>query len=1044
MYMREIKILLLLLVLLVLPTLSQVVELPIEYGSKGISASEDLFNKELLHIAEEKLIDEIRKFPANVSYDKSVLLQAEIDLNSGNFNIADGKLSEFIKARTNSPYVPLAALRRGYMTYELGNYRQSEVLFEEAELFAERDYKFREQDSYLDIVHRAMFWRAMSLSHQGRHLDALPLFQSTVHRFPSSEYSDDCYYYIGRIHEINRNHDSALYYFRQVTKNYPKGNVYLVSLIREANNNLMLRQPSSALIALERAETVANHIVAEDSLSKTYEVQMFAENPLAKIRFMKGESYNIGGNHKEAAKIFESFISDFPESDWINYARLGYGWALLNLNDYKNALTQYDIIINNTSDSNLHARSIAQLYRVVALKRSGDNETARRELGGLALQATYPYQGLVLLELGQLHYEAGEYDLAVKALERAERESQDGRTAARVHLLLGASYLELKLWDKAVTQYRKAEVLATASNDIIMPGRKWYISESKLKEGVALVQSHRAGEAIGALQNFIANNKGDARNEEALFWLAEAYYKVELLKNSTDTYNKLLETYPGTTRREEALYGLGWSYFRVKDFKNSSKIFDKMISEYPKTKYAVEVLTRQADGYYMEKNFQSAANTYKRAAALSPGTEEGQYASYQLAHALYRSGGYEPAITALLDFVRVYNKSPYAPNALYLISWIRFQQRKYAESIDNFEFMINAYSQSSLTPRAYYAIGDAYYNLGKYEEAISSYKIVIESYPGSEMAPEAIKSIQFCLVALGRESEAIDIAHQYVASNPESPFAPIFQKKIGEMFYQGRKYQDAISEYAKFIAKNPNDENVPEALYWMAKSNVSLNQTDEAKELFERITKEFPKSDYAPLAMLDNGLLQIEVANISAADAILRSLQEKYPDNTNAAQAGFERGVLKYKLGDTVGAIAIYLNVTNRYPGTDWGDQSRYRIAMHYRAAGQNDSARAHFAFISSIPDNPSISSECQYRIGELWMRDKNYEQAISAFILVKDNYEGFEDWYSLSLLSLGEAYENLEKFEEAREIYRALEALRPSDDFGNTAKSRINRIKNK
>ncbi|MBX3043425.1 MAG: tetratricopeptide repeat protein [Candidatus Kapabacteria bacterium] len=1042
--MKDIKKIVIILILSVLPIYSQVVELPIDYGTRAISLSESLYDIELLHLAEQKLVNDIKKFPMNVSYDKSVLLQSDIDLQSGNFNIADGKLYEFIKSRSNSPYVPFAALKRGYMKYELGDYKQAEILFEEAELLASRDYEYRGQKSYDDIVHRAMFWRSMSLSHQGRHLDALPLFKETVSKYPESEYSDDSYYYIGRIHEINRNHDSALFYYRYVTKNYQYGSVYLVSLIREANNNLMLRQPSSALIALERAETLSSHFQNQDSVSKLYEKQMFAENAIEKIKYMKGEAYNIGGNHKEAVKVFESYIDEFPNSQWINYARLSYGWALLNLGDHERALEQYSIIIDNTNDENLHARSIAQLYRVVALKRKGDEDTARRELAGLALQASYPYQGLVLMELGQIHYEAGEYEQAVKTLERAERESQDGRTATRVHLLLGASYIELKLWEKAVIQYRKAENLATASNEILMPNRKWYISESKLKEGIALVQSHRAGEAIGALQNFIGNNKGDARNEEALFWLAESYYRVELLKNASDTYNRLLETYPRTSRREEALYGLGWSYFRVKDFSNSSKIFDKLIADFPKTKYAVEVLTRQADGYYMEKRFHNASNSYKRAAALSPGTEEGQYASYQLSHALYRNGNYEQAITSLLDFVRVYNKSPYAPNALYLIGWIRFQQRKYAESIDNFEFLINAYPQSSLTPRAYYAIGDAYYNLGRYEEAISSYKIVIESYPGNEMAPEAIKSIQFCLIALGRESEAIDIASQYVETNPESPFAPVFQKKIGEMFYQGRKYRDAIAEYEKFIQKNPNDENIPEVLYWMAKSYVSLNETDQASIVFERITRDYPTSDYAPLSMLDNGLLQIEVANIAAADRILKSLQEKYPEDNNAAQAGFERGVLKYKLGDTLSALDIFLNVTNRYPSTDWGDQSRYRIAMHYRASGANDSARVHFSFISAIADNPSISSESQYRIGELWMRDKNYEQATTAFIVVKENYEGYEDWYSLSLLSLGEAYENLDKFDEAREIYSALEALRPDDDFGNTAKSRIKRIKNK
>jgi TolA-binding protein len=1028
----------------VISAASQIVEPPVDYGTKIVSESQDLFDRELLHLSENKLIEEILKFQHSVSFDKSVLLQANIDLNAGNFNIADGMLADFIKSRTNSPFIPFAALQRGYMTFELGKYKQAEVLFEETELYALDDYKVRGEKAYLDIAHKAAFWRAMALSHQGRHQDALPVFLSTAVKNPTSEFSDDSYYYIGRIHEINRNHDSALYYYRLVTKNYPKSNVFLVSIIREANNNLMLRQPSSALIALERAETVASHIESKDSISLTYEPQIFSDNALEKIRFMKGDAYNIGGNHKEAVKIFESFIKDFPNSPWINYARLGYGWALLNLNEYEKALNEYNLVIANSNDSNLHARSIAQLYRVVALKRKGDADTARKELVALALQPAYPYQGLVLLELGQLNYEEGDYDKAIKSLERAERESQDGRTAVRTHLLLGATYLEMKLWEKAVQQYKKASNLATASNEIIMPNKKWYISEAILKEGIALVQSHRASEAISALQNFIGNNKGDSRNEEALFWLAESFYKIELLKNATDTYNKLLDLYPRSSRREEALYGLGWSYFRLKDFGNSSKIFDKMIAEYPKSKYSVEVLTRQGDGYYMEKKFQNAANAYKRAATLSPGTEEGQYASYQLAHALYRNSNYEPAISSLLDFVRVYNKSPYSPNALYLIGWIRFQQRKYAESVDNFEFLINAYPQSSLTPRAYYAIGDAYYNLGKFEQAITSYKTVIESYPGNEMAPEAIKSIQFCLQALGREAEAIDIANQYVASNPESPFAPVFQKKIGEMFYQGRKYKDAITEYDKFLQKNPTDESVPEVLYWKAKSYESLNETDEAQQIFEKLVKEYPKNDYAPLAMLDNGLLQIEIANIAKADEILKSLQEKYPESSNAAQAGFERGILKYKLGDTLKALDIFYGVTTKYAGTDWGDQSRYNLAMHYRSSGKNDSSRFHFAFISAIEDNPNISSECQYRIGELWMRDKDYEKAIEAFTVVKDKYEGFEDWYSLSLLGLGESYENTEKIEEAKEIYKALEALRPDDDFGNTAKSRLKRIKTK
>jgi TolA-binding protein len=173
-------------------------------------------------------------------------------------------------------------------------------------------------------------------------------------------------------------------------------------------------------------------------------------------------------------------------------------------------------------------------------------------------------------------------------------------------------------------------------------------------------------------------------------------------------------------------------------------------------------------------------------------------------------------------------------------------------------------------------------------------------------------------------------------------------------------------------------------------------------------------------------------------------LQNAYPESDYAGQAGFERAVIKYRIGDTTSSLAIFEQVAVRYKDSDWGDQSRYRIAMHYRTIGKYDSAIYHFQFIADIDDNPKISSESRYRIGELWMRDKDYTKAIESFLIVKDKFEGYEDWYSQSLLNLGECYENLEQFDSAREIYRVLEIIRPDDDYGKTAKSRLNRIKNK
>lgn len=1021
---------------------AQIVDYNFDFGSLQYDLSEKEFNDGLLKNSEIIIFNLLEKFPDNPSKDKSLILKAKIDYSQDNLNVAFHQLSTFIKSRSNSPFIPFAELMRGLISYEQKKYNDAEVFFEAAVLYSESDIDERDRKTYSKIAHLANFWYAVALTKQGRTIDAISPFVSAAINYPDGEYADEALYNVGRIYEINQKNDSAISYFRLNSRTYPYRNTYISSLVAEASNQLSLRQPTSSLLTLNQAETALNHIIMQDSISLLYEEQTSVNNIREIILYLKGESYNIVGNYQEAANVFDFFLQTYTESEFIDLIRLGYGWSLLNLEKNSLALEQYEKIIEKNEDKPSKILTTAQLYKVVALKRDGLKEIAKKELIALSSQPAYPLLGNVLLELGQIYYEEEDYDASIKTLERAAIETQDGRILVRINLLLASAYMERGLWDRAVKEYKKAIKLAESSNEIIMPRKNWYISEANLKLGISLINSMRSAEAIGNLQSFITYAKDDPRIDEAIFWLAEAFYKNDLLKNSIENYNKILGNFPASSRREESLYGIGWSHFRLQEFEKSSKYFEDLVNEFPKSKFAVEVLTRQGDGYYLKKSFKKAAEFYEKASKLSPGSDEGQYATYQLANAQYRMGTNEQAISSLLRFVQLYNKSKFAPNALYLVGWIRFQENKYKEAIDNFNFMITAYSQSTLVPRAYYAIGDCYYNMGDYENAITNYKIVIESYPGSDLAPESIKSIQYCLISLGKESEAIDIANKYVETNPESPFAPVFQKKIGEMFYQGQKYNDAVNEFSKFVEKHPQDESTPEVLFMMAKSYINLNNPDRAKDIFKKIQLYYPKSEWAPTALLESGLLHLELADVDIADSLLSSLESNYPNTDFAAQGSFERAIIKYRQGDTVSALNLFLNTNNKYKGSDWGDQSIYRIAMHYRANGLFDSSRYYFNMISDIKDNPKISSEARYRIGELYFRDKDYNNAISNFVIVKDNFEGFEDWYSLSLINLGEAYEKINNIDAAKEIYNTLEILRPNDDFGKTAKSRLKRMK--
>jgi len=102
----------------------------------------------------------------------------------------------------------------------------------------------------------------------------------------------------------------------------------------------------------------------------------------------------------------------------------------------------------------------------------------------------------------------------------------------------------------------------------------------------------------------------------------------------------------------------------------------------------------------------------------------------------------------------------------------------------------------------------------------------------------------------------------------------------------------------------------------------------------------------------------------------------------------------------------------------------------------------AEFDILATNMDNPLLAAEAQFRIGELWMMGKNYEKASEAFALVRDRFTGQEDWFTKSLLNLGECYEQLGNTDSAAEVYQSIISLRSDDDYGKTAKNRLKRLR--
>ena len=1028
---------------------AQVTETSYVYNAEELDKAIRLYDTKLINLSERKISDVIRNMPENPDNDKALMFETELDLIKSNFNIAETKLLDFIEVRNNSPFVPIAYFRIGMMHFRQEKFETAAYYLDRAYESAEINYNQRHNlknsrpdDEYYTIAHHSLYWKGIAESQINKQNLAKETLQKCAEVYPEGEFSDDAIYAYGQLYEQEFENEKAIGAFKKVRIEYPKTNVYIASLIREANNYLILRKYPDALLVLERANFAAQSIMDQDSVGMEYEKQTNFENPQEAILYLRGEASNLARNDKQALMYFETFQNTFFASPLEYKSKLGAGWALLNLEKYDEAMVYFDDIIKNSGDNYLQVKYNAQLYRAVTLIKSGKVDEAKTELDALSLSTSFPFKGAVLLELGQIYYKEKNYGQAKVVLQPAERYALSPITATRINLLLAATHMELLEWSSATITYDKAIQTIKNSDYVLMPKKDWYMSEARFRKGVSLVMDKRSNEAIASLSAYVAEaEKEDVRMEEALFWLAEANYASDLLTNAAQSYEKLLKEYPYHTRREDILYALGWSYFRKQNFRQSSKTFEQLLTEFPESEYGVEVLVRQADGYHMIKSYSKAAEYYKKAADLGPKTDEGRYASFQRADALYRLGNYDQSLSALQSFVRNYGSSPLAPNAMYLIGWIKFQQRKYDEAIANFNFLIDRYPNSGYVPRTYYAIADCYYNKSDFEQAMIAYKKVVDKFPSSSLAPEAMRSVQQCLVLLGREDEAVGIINDYVENNVDSPFTRSFRSDGARILFDSRKYNKAIDEYEKIIKADPNNEENAEILYWIGKSYISMDKKEEAEKAFIKVQQKFPNSDYASQSLMENALLQKSMASGKKADSLFASLIQLYPESQPAPRAVFERALINFTLGDTTFGLSMYDYAVQNYPGDEYSDESAYRLASYYKRIDSNTLSRDYFLKLALNSKSNDFVAESYYRIGELWKKEKQLDSAEAAYMQVRNNYSSYEDWFSLSLVNLGEIYEQRREYLKAKEIYSAILELRPDDDFGNTAKARIKRV---
>jgi TolA-binding protein len=359
----------------------------------------------------------------------------------------------------------------------------------------------------------------------------------------------------------------------------------------------------------------------------------------------------------------------------------------------------------------------------------------------------------------------------------------------------------------------------------------------------------------------------------ALYWKAEALYRVGDYNSSVSAYNQFLVT-PGAfslAEYQNAEYNLAYAYFKLEDYDQAVSHFRKYVNAMKgkRTEKMADALNRVGDYYYLKTDYTRAIQNYRQSYDMK--IYEPDYALFQMAFCQGLERNLTEKINNLERLLADFPESDYEDDALYELGRAHERLGQNFEAAKQYQQIVENYSQGSYYRKALLQLGLINYNDGNFPQALKQYKEVAEKYPGTEEAQAAMLGIKNCYVEMNNvdeyfayanrigsgasvtSSEQDELSYQaaersYMAGNsgatgqlqrylqqfPNGKYALNAHFYLAEALYKEGKYSDANVNYS-YVASQPNNIFSEPALSRASELTFNAKDYAQALELFNRL-----------------------------------------------------------------------------------------------------------------------------------------------------------------------------------------------------------------
>ncbi|MGK0295797.1 MAG: tetratricopeptide (TPR) repeat protein [Ulvibacter sp.] len=917
------------------------------FNDMQYASAKIIFEKVKLETSDEELKSDCAYYDANCAIR---LNQVNADVLMENF-VSDYPTS----AKSNQAFIEVA-----HYYFEQGKYPQALQWFEKVD---ESQLSYSDRDKF-------NFQKGYAFFSSKDKKEATSYFNKVAN---SAEYGSQAKYYLGFIAYEGDDYKEATKYFDQVSgeEKYKEKLSYY-----QADMNFKLGNFEKAIELGDKAMAKSNAI---------------EKSELSKII---GESYFNLKQYDKAVPYLAAYKG--KKGRWNNTDFYQLGYAYYKQNDFENAVSQFNKIINGKDFVAQNAYyHLGESYLKLDQKQQALN--AFKNASETAFDSSI--QEDAALNYAKLSYEIGNsYQSVPGVLLGFIKKYPDNASRSVIEKLLIDSYISSK-------NYKEALALLDKNKS---PENKLAYQKVTFYRGLELYADRNYQEAATMFSKSIDGQIDASFTARATFWKGETEYVLDDFKNALLSYKQFAGLASGRSSLEfkNINYNIAYAYFKLKEYDQAGDFFEKQIEAVKGEKVRLnDSYLRLGDCRFVTSKYWPAMEAYNQ--VIKSKGVDADYAYYQKAMCYGFIAKNDKKIEELNSFLQLYPKSSYRDDAMYELANTYVANKQQDIALKTFDRLIGEYKNGSYTAKSILRQGLIYYNSDRSNEALNKFKKVASDFPKTPEALEAVSTARLIYLDGGRVNE-------YATWVRTLDFITVTDVELDNDSYESAAKQfeqnnskQAISGFNAYLSSFPIGIHSLQANFYLAQAYYSEGQKERSISNYQYVIDQ-PRSEFTEqsLARLSQVLLDNNEKEKAIPVLIRLENEADFPQNKVFAQSNLMK--CYYDKKDYSNSV-VYADKVLSNVKTDDNVKSDAQIIIARSAMQTGDEAKARSGYAKLLAiATGELAAEALYYDAYFKNKDGKFESSNVAVQKLAKNYSSYRYFGAKGLILMAKNFYGL------------------------------------